>query len=334
MNRVNRKLSKLTKLLAISLLILLSNACSMQESTSAAPGTPLSQWTTDQLLSQSQQEFENKNYANSVEYLKEAAGRDDKKALYALGYMYYYGNGITKNAEMAQDLIRRSAALGHEPAIQALRIFVATKSTFSVNTEQPAYISQNNNDNLSSETRKIESNTSPAIQLKASKKNSQPEAKRENTQIVNSAKASVSKEKTISTDKLVDQSVNKSVQLINENNSTKPEAKVMEFSKKLKPKPLDNKWLKSQDPNNYTVQITTSRSLEEIQDFINKNNLKNTAEAFVYTYRNNIWYGVGFGVYDRPSKAYQAMLNDLPNNVKTQKPWVRQFKNIQPIEVE
>lgn len=108
----------------------------------------------------------------------------------------------------------------------------------------------------------------------------------------------------------------------------------IELSKKpvTQPEAAQNTpWLKSQDPNSYTIQITASKNKEEVNKFIIANNLQDKAEAYAYLNDDKVWYGVGMGVYDNQSDAYQALLKDVPSNAKGNKPWVRQFKNIRAI---
>lgn len=89
-------------------------------------------------------------------------------------------------------------------------------------------------------------------------------------------------------------------------------------------------WLKSQNPEHYTIQVTASSKKADIDKFIILNNLQNKANTFSYLYNNQTWYGAGFGSYNKPADAYQALLEDMPSNLKLKKPWVRQFKNIVP----
>lgn len=108
----------------------------------------------------------------------------------------------------------------------------------------------------------------------------------------------------------------------------------IELSKKPVTQPESSQntaWLKSQDPNSYTIQITASKNKEEVNKFIIANNLQAKAEAYAYLNDDKVWYGVGMGVYDNQSDAYKALLKDVPSNAKGNKPWVRQFKNIRAI---
>jgi len=62
-------------------------------------------------------------YQGSVQDVRAAARRGNPDAQYALGYMYYYGNGgLPRNVGMARTWIRRAAAQGQPQAIRAMRM--------------------------------------------------------------------------------------------------------------------------------------------------------------------------------------------------------------------
>lgn len=133
---------KIIQAFLLSLIVLLNVACS--NSTEPPPkGTPLAKWTDEQLVAKGKQAFEAANYKSSLPYLREAAKRDNPDAQYALGFMHYYGLAGQRNLELAQDLIRRSAEKGHQPAVRALRLFIATKSNLTVDSNKSTYIAKN-----------------------------------------------------------------------------------------------------------------------------------------------------------------------------------------------
>lgn len=349
--------------LCIVLLVLFISACSEPP---PPKEKPLSQWTTEQLVAKGQTEFQNQNYNKAYRYLKEAANRDDKEALYALGYMYYYGYGVGRDVSMAQDLIRRSAAFGHKPAIKALRLFVATRSTFSVDSNKPTYLSensglektipnfnkqdvalgqapsktqaqteqlakinknsQNTDDNLFgnkiSTNNKIDNKvneTTKKLSIKPSMKFTAKDNKLETTKTTEKQTNNIALDKA---QNIVDTRIN-----LNKNSDkATPDAKIAKAAKEL-----NSAWFNKQDPNNYTIQITARKSQSELEKFIYINNLQDKVNTFSYMYKNEIWFGAGMGVYKKPSQAYQAMIDELPSEIKARKPWVRQFKNIQDV---
>ena len=392
--------------------------------------------TDQELFEKAKHDFDQQDYGQSHKSLKILAEKNNKEAMYALGYQYYYGLGVKKNSDAAQDYIRRSADLGYKPAIKALRQFNIANSTFVVDTKSSSYLAANNNAEIDNNkilaVNEIESNdTNLAIDqllenADAAKNKNNSETvkladitpnnaahgfgsdsleKPKNSQetaietasteqqpevvmspkTVKTAKLAKTKDKTKTTkiaakskpkaspdiwDSAIKVSANdakiinriaeaakikqtndlldedkisivntenqfkdttepesiepiQAIQSISADNSTEPS---VSLSKNLN-------WLQSQDPKDYTIQISASNNQAEIDQFIKNNNLQNKVRSFSYLYNNQTWYGAGYGVYTKPSDAYQALLEELPAELKIKKPWVRQFKNIVPANV-
>lgn len=66
--------------------------------------------------------FHVQNYRDAFIHLKPEADRGQPDAQYAVGYMYYYGQGVTENREQAWIWIKRAAAAGQPDAIEAIKI--------------------------------------------------------------------------------------------------------------------------------------------------------------------------------------------------------------------
>lgn len=67
-------------------------------------------------------DFAAKNYGLTYEQVREAAQDGDADAQYALGYMYYYGQNVTRNGKQARFWIAKAAAQNHQQAIRALKM--------------------------------------------------------------------------------------------------------------------------------------------------------------------------------------------------------------------
>ncbi len=61
------------------------------------------------------------NYSQAAVILKQLADKGDPAAQYALGYLYYYGQGVEQNTGVALDWFKLSAAKGFSKAIEALQ---------------------------------------------------------------------------------------------------------------------------------------------------------------------------------------------------------------------
>lgn len=331
------------KIINLILLILLTGACIHSESDFPTGSEPLTKWTTKQLVTKGKSEFTNKNFSESIKYLQEAAKRDDKEALYALGYIQYHGLSVANNPKVAQDLIRRSAELGYEPALKALRLFLGTRSQFTVVNDTPTYLDEiekkaydktvDKTDLVTitdNTTNKIVKATPPTPSITTNKNTTvtiSNDTKNKNTKTTSPIPTNKSTEvtKDINQTKVVklNNSQFKPTLINSEADNQKPNKVLTQPVKNIN---ID--WLNKQDSNDYTIQVLAEETIETIETFISQNNLKNKLHPFSYYHKNKLWYGAGFGVFKKSEDAYSAMLNDLPPAVASKKPWVRQFKNI------
>jgi TPR repeat protein len=78
---------------------------------------------TTERLQQAKDNFKQKNYTEAFKETKPLAERGDPKAQYALGYMYLFGKGVTKDKAAAKKWIEKSAAQGDKKAIKAMEYF-------------------------------------------------------------------------------------------------------------------------------------------------------------------------------------------------------------------
>lgn len=76
---------------------------------------------TDINLRDGIQSFQVQNYRQAFIRLKPEAEKGCADAQYAVGYMYYYGQGVVENRERACYWIHRAANAGQKDAIQALK---------------------------------------------------------------------------------------------------------------------------------------------------------------------------------------------------------------------
>lgn len=67
-------------------------------------------------------------YAKAARLLEPLALQGNDQAQYSLGYLYFYGLGVSQNTALGKRWISQSAAKGNEKAIEALEIFEKQKS--------------------------------------------------------------------------------------------------------------------------------------------------------------------------------------------------------------
>lgn len=86
------------------------------------------------------------------------------------------------------------------------------------------------------------------------------------------------------------------------------------------------KWLLSQKPSWYTLQIIGVRKKESIYSFAKKHNLKEFA-FFHTSFKNKDWYPLLYGIYPTFKEATRA-IKKLPKEFRIYSPWVRQMSSV------
>ena len=67
-------------------------------------------------------DFRTEHYRDAFIRLKPEAAKGQPDAEYAIGYMYYYGQGVVQNKEQAAYWILKAKACGQPDASQAVRL--------------------------------------------------------------------------------------------------------------------------------------------------------------------------------------------------------------------
>lgn len=81
--------------------------------------------------------FKIQNYREAFIHLKPEADRGQPDAQYAVGYMYYYGQGVAEDKKKACIWINRAAAAGQLDAIRALKIIKRRPKYLRPNYKDP-----------------------------------------------------------------------------------------------------------------------------------------------------------------------------------------------------
>jgi len=88
-------------------------------------------------------------------------------------------------------------------------------------------------------------------------------------------------------------------------------------------------WIREQNPAYFTLQLVTGRQQDTIKRFITKYKLQPELLAYFYSKRNEkYWHNLIYGVYSDRATA-TAAIKQLPPELASVKPWIRQFRNIQ-----
>jgi len=83
-------------------------------------------------------------------------------------------------------------------------------------------------------------------------------------------------------------------------------------------------------PDNYTIQLMSSRNETQMVKYIQENKLAGKAEYYSYRHNNEVWYGLVYGSYATRAAA-EAKAQSLQQSLGLSGPWVRQILIIQKL---
>ncbi len=87
--------------------------------------------------------FRVQNYREAFIHLKPEAEKGQPDAQYAVGYMYYYGQGVIEDRKKAWLWINRAAAAGQSDAVAAVKILKRGPVNTTQDPLDPLIYSQN-----------------------------------------------------------------------------------------------------------------------------------------------------------------------------------------------
>lgn len=83
------------------------------------------------LMDMAKLEFQQGNYPVAVELLEPLAQEGDPEALYALGYMYFYGEGVPQNVVKGRQMIQASAQKNNRLALKAINVIAQHEASLA-----------------------------------------------------------------------------------------------------------------------------------------------------------------------------------------------------------
>lgn len=90
------------------------------------------------------------------------------------------------------------------------------------------------------------------------------------------------------------------------------------------------KWLLSQDPESYTIQVIGVSYEKSILEFIKNNRLleKNEIAYYKSSFEGHPWYEALYGIYPTQQEAL-LVVKKLPANIRQAGPWIRKLSEVQ-----
>jgi DamX protein len=102
---------------------------------------------------------------------------------------------------------------------------------------------------------------------------------------------------------------------------------------KASPIPADlpgfrEEWIRSQNPEHYTLQLVAGNNLKTVRSFISQHTLDGPLAIYHTTRKGKPWFGLVQQSYSSKQAAIDAR-QQLPAALRKQKPWVRKFASLQ-----
>lgn len=306
--------------------------------------------------------FSAKNYGLTYEQVREAAQDGDADAQYALGYMYYYGQNVTRNGKQARFWIAKSAAQNHQQAIKALRMMGSPSEYVSGDSASSQAVAQ-----VSSPDHSVAAaqNTWQAVRRPQAQTNfgqvsqSQSEGK---VSGVNSVATHAAQTSSPQSNNAFQANSGKSDaqgsdQVASTQSSDTDPAKAQagsiasnsesSVSRKKHPRTAlrkknhlshqssqannsltsDERSILSAPSDHYTLQLIGTSSKATLQKMIGANGLQHKAKVYHTTVKGKDFYGLVYGNYRSQAEA-RAAIARLPANLQQLKPWAKPYATV------
>ncbi len=284
-------------------------------------------------------------YSLTFDQVREAAQDGDADAQYALGYMYYYGQNVTRNGNQAKFWIGRAASQHHKQAIRALAMMNEDTQVVHRDNATSGVAQTSSGQNMGSrrgweEVRRTQENT-PAQPVKSVVFSKPPTAS-----------------KTMGPSRLIAnpeaKSFNRKNQKVEVHNKTFKATKLSKnvhahdaktkiahaqdiqthqphqshpVSKGSKSLSSDERSILSAPNNHYTLQLISSGSKGSVQQVINHNKLQNKAKVYHTQKNGKDFYVLIYGTFPT-QEAANAAIARLPKGIKELKPWAKSYSSI------
>ena len=81
------------------------------------------------------------------------------------------------------------------------------------------------------------------------------------------------------------------------------------------------------NPDNYTIQLMSSRNEAQMVKYIQERKLAGKADYYTYRHNKETWYGLVYGSFATRAAA-EAKAQSLQKSMGISAPWVRQISSI------
>ncbi len=265
--------------------------------------------TSSSGLQQGKVSFLEGNYQQAYSQLAPLARRGNPEAQYALGYMYYYGQGVAQNEQLSRQWIQKAAEQNYPPAVKALAVLYKSDQT------QVAQAKQNT-------AGKVSKTASAATTSHA-----QAQAKQVKPQVVKTAKTNTTQTNVAKAQK---------TQAVATKKTVTHAATSQAATSKLSQPPLltatnsYGKTAASHGNGKYTLQLMGDYRKSTLQKYAAQHHLQDEVMYYHTIYQGKDWYIMTYGHYPSPHAAVAA-IKKLPGSIQHLQPWVRPVATIKPV---
>lgn len=345
----------------LGLVILMSGCASApQRSWPAAAGQ------TQGLYAEAQSAYESRNYFKAADDLIALSQQGDPRARYALGYMYYYGQGVLADRSRAMLLFRQAAAQGNAKAQEALAMLTGKGATSSGGQASESGSTDSGSTAVTGAApvppvassalvppTPVPGNGPPASKSPAVKApapapsvasggfvpstpppGKSPPAPKSPAVRAPAPTPSMSQKapavidiRPEATSKAAPASVPQAPAQPAAPASSPTELKAPTRAGTSANQPFTLAWLRSQDPEHLTIQLIAASRRDKLVDFIKRHHLTNKAAILPATRTGHAWYVVIYGVYSSRFAARESM-RALPPALQRNGPWIRQLGEV------
>jgi DamX protein len=272
------------------------------------------------------------DYQRTLAIVLPKAEAGEPWAQYTLGYMYYYGRGVTQNRQTAKRWIESAAAKGYAPAQQAMqRLSAPPPSTEDQNgdamdqghvgseaaTPPPDAQHEPTNPQMS-EPIPSQAPPPPAPMIEPSS-SAIPATTQDNASVPDRKPGQAPASSPPAPQPIPPQASTPSANA--EAAAQSPPAMLPDQEIK------GRDWISRQAPRHYTLQLASSLDEAAIIRLIRKQGIEQQAAYYSTMQKGKKWYSLLYGNFASHSAAYQAM-RKLPRALRRDSPRIRSFREI------
>lgn len=246
--------------------------------------------SADLLYAKAREAYRSGDYYLAAERLIVLARQGDPRGQYALGYLYYRGQGVLGDRARAMELFRMAAAQGNAKARQALALLEGRVAVNAPPAERTG-------------------NTVAVVEPPAAPGAHSPAT----------ASAEVSEPPAQEATEPVFQASSEPAAVP----SAAPEVAATDDSEE----PFSVAWLRRQDSSQYTIQLVGGSSRKSLGEFAERNRLAEQSGVVETRLNGERWYVVLFGLFADMTQA-RAALQGLPVELRRDRPWIRPLRDV------